>query len=160
MARRAVARSVRGAKVNEAKIGTAALVLGTLLVVAALPLCIVIAAGMAPSFVAAVTDRHPKRYLLRTLGVLNLAGMVLPLGVFFQSGFTIIGAAMVLVDPYKWLWMYGAAAVGWLIFLAMPPFARVIVDARAEKMEQDLKARSEALIEEWGEDVTGRKRSN
>lgn len=157
MARRAAAR--RPAKVKEFKFGTSALVLGAILVVAALPLCLVVTAGMAPTIVAAITDRNPKRYLLRTLAFLNLSGMVLPLAAFLHSGFTIVGAATVLLDPYKWLWMYGTAALGWLIYLGAPPIARLVVDARAAQSEVALKARAQAIIDDWGEEVTGRKRT-
>lgn len=157
MARPVVKR--RRGKTKEVKIGTTALVLGAILIVAALPLCLVLGAGLAPTIVAAITDRNPKRYLLRTLGFLNAAGMVLPLAALWHTGFTVFAAAAVLVDPYKWLWMYGTAALGWLIYLSTPPIARLVVDARAAQSEKALEARAKALVDDWGEEVTGRKRA-
>jgi hypothetical protein len=53
--------------------------------------------------------------------------------------------------------MYGTSGLGWLIYLFMPSIAKVMVDAKAVKTELDLQERTKALVEEWGEEVTGRK---
>jgi hypothetical protein len=153
--RAAPARAVR--RGSRAKNGTLFFIIGTALFVAALPLCLLFAVGMAPAIVAGIVDRHPKRYLLRTVGVLNLSGMVLPVAALIHAGINVAGAATVLFDPYKWLWMYGAASLGWLCYLGTPPIARYVVEERAKKLEQDLGKRAQTLVEEWGEEVTGRK---
>src|ERR1019366_1145989 len=96
--KRKVSRSSKG--------GTTVAIIGLMiLVVVALPLCLVVVAGVLPTIVAIMTDRHPKRYLLRSLAALNLAGMVLPVAALLHAGLTVYGAATVLFDPYKWLWM-------------------------------------------------------
>ena|SRR5215469_10876313 len=142
---------------RKAKGGNTLAILGAMaLVVVALPLCLVFAAGMAPTIVCAITDRNPRRHLLRTVGLLNLAGMVLPTAALFHAGLTVYGAAAVLFDPFKWLWMYGTSALGWLVYLSMPPIARVMVEAKAVRTEEELQARAKVLVEEWGEEVTGR----
>lgn len=128
-----------------------------LLVVVALPLCLVLFAGLAPTITAAITDRHPRRYLLRAIGVLNLAGMIMPIVALLRAGITVIGAATILFDPYQWLWMYGTAALGWLCYLGAPPIARVAVEARAERLDRELQKRADSLVEEWGEEVSGRR---
>jgi hypothetical protein len=144
-------------KPSRTKSGFFAFVIGTLLFVAALPLCLVCAVGLAPAIVAGVIDRNPKRYLLRTLAILNLSGMVVPVATLLRSGLNVLGAAVVLFDPYQWLWMYGAAALGWVCYLGTPPIARIVVEGRAVKLEKDLQARAKVLVEEWGDGVTGRK---
>lgn len=136
---------------------TIALVFAALLVAVAAPLCLVFGSGMAPAIVAAIVDRHPQRYLTRTISVLNLAGMVLPVITLLQWGLNLKGAEVVLFDPYMWLWMYGAAAIGWLCYLGMPSVARSVVEGRDAHMERDLKHRAKDLVDEWGEGVTGRK---
>ena len=157
MARPAVTRKKRKAN-RSAKGGTTLAIIGLMvLVVVALPLCLVVFAGMLPTIVAAMTDRHPKRYLLRSLAGLNLAGMILPVSALLHDGLTVYGAAAVLFDPYKWLWMYGTAALGWLCYLAAPSIAKVVVEAQAAQTQRDLQQRAQALIEEWGDEVTGRK---
>ncbi len=136
---------------------TIVLVFAALLVAVAAPLCLVFTAGMAPAIVAAIVDRHKQRYLTRTIAVLNLAGMVLPVITLLQWGLNLRGAEIVLFDPYMWLWMYGAAGIGWLCYLGMPPIARSVVEGRDVRLEHDLKHRAKDLIDEWGEGVTGRK---
>ena len=160
MARRAVARRPTKTKTKEFKLGTGVLILAAILVVVALPLCLVLFVGLAPTLVCAMTDRHPKRYLLRTLAFLNLAGMVVPLAALWHAGFTVLGAATVLFDPYKWLWMYGTSALAWLLYLGAPPIARLVIDARAAQSAVAYEARAKALIDDWGEEVTGRKRAS
>ena len=147
----------RGVRRRNAKGGTMAIVAAMVLVVVALPLCLVVVAGMAPTIVAGITDRNPRRHLLRTVGVLNLSGMVIPMAALLHAGLTVYGAAAVLFDPYKWLWMYGTSALGWLVYLGMPSIARVMVEAQAVRTEHELQQRAKALVEEWGEEVTGRK---
>jgi hypothetical protein len=138
--------------------GTLALFICVLLVVAVLPLCLVVMTGMAPTIAAAVFDRHPRRYLLRAVAVLNLAGMVQPIATLLHLGVTVYGAAQVLFDPYQWLWMYGASALGWLCYLGMPPVMSYVIEGRAARTERELQDRTKALIEEWGEEVDPRKR--
>jgi hypothetical protein len=38
----------------------------------------------------------------------------------------------------------------------MPSIARVFVDIRADQLQRDLKARAARLVQEWGEEVTGK----
>jgi len=137
--------------------GSFALAVCVLLVVAVLPLCLVIIAGMAPTIAAAVADRHPRRHLLRSVAVLNVAGMVQPVATLLHAGLTVYGAAVVLFDPYQWLWMYGASALGWLCYLGMPPVMRFVIEGRATRTERGLQERAKALVEEWGEEVDVRK---
>lgn len=157
MARRVATRKKKRRVSGSAKSGTVAVLGLMVLVLVALPLCLVFLAGMLPTFVAAMTDRHPKRYLLRSLAGLNLAGMVLPVATLLHAGMTVQGAATVLFDPYKWLWMYGTAALGWVCYLVAPSIAKVVVEAQAVGTQRDLQQRAQLLIEEWGEEVTGRK---
>ena len=163
MAQRAVSRRTRRVVTRKPKTGqrkgltTLALMGAAVLIVVALPVCLVFTAGMAPAIVAAIVDRHAQRYLTRTIAVLNLSGMVLPVITLMHWDWGLQGAVAVLFDPFMWLWMYGAAALGWLCYLGMPPIARLLIEGRAVQLEHDLRRRGEALVEEWGETVTGRK---
>jgi hypothetical protein len=157
MARPVVTRKKKRKVSRSTKGGTTIAVIGLMvLVVVALPLCLVVVAGMLPTIVAAITDRHPKRYLLRSLAALNLAGMIIPVAALLHAGMTVAGAATVLFDPFKWLWMYGGAALGWLCYLGAPAIAKVVVETQAAQAQRDLQHRAKALAEEWGEEVTGR----
>jgi hypothetical protein len=137
--------------------GSLAIAMCILLVVTVLPLCLVALAGLAPTIAAAIADRHPRRFLLRSVATCNVAGMVQPVGVLLHKGLTVYGAATVLFDPYQWLWMYGSSALGWIAYLGMPPLMRYIIEGRAVRTEKELQERAQKLIEEWGEEVDPRK---
>jgi hypothetical protein len=138
---------------------TVAIALVTLLAVTALPLCILLLSGLVPTMVATVLDRYRARYLTRTVGFMNLAGLT-PLVVhLWTSGLTMDAVAAILSRPINWLTMYGAAGIGWVLFLGMPSLARVFVDIRADQLQRDLKTRADQLVQEWGEEVTGKPKS-
>lgn len=135
---------------------TIAITLVTLLAVTALPLCILLLTGLIPTMVASAVDRYRAKYLTRTVGAMNLAGIV-PLAIrLWSDGLTMRGTVDILLHPINWLTMYGAAAIGWGIFLGMPSVARAFVDVRADHLQHQLKARARTLVAEWGEEVTGR----
>ena len=48
------------------------------------------------------------------------------------------------------------AGIGWVLFLGMPSLARIFVDIRADQLQRDLHARAKHLVQEWGEEVTGK----
>jgi len=122
----------------------------------ALPLFLVTAGGLIPTIVALVVDRQRAKYLTRTVGAMNLAGLAPMVVRLWSNGDSLTAAITIMTRPMNWLVMYGAAGVGWCIFLAMPAVARVIVDLQAEQVQASLRERAERLVEEWGEEVKGR----
>jgi hypothetical protein len=134
---------------------TLAIALGSAMAVTALPLCLLLVAGLLPTFVAALVDRHRARYLARAVAATNLAGVVLPALELLRVGISLAGVAHVLGDPVMWLVMYGAAGVGWVLKLGMPPLCRVVIDIRADQLQQRLEQRAAELVKEWGEEVAG-----
>jgi hypothetical protein len=132
---------------------TAAILLAAVIIVTALPLCVLFAAGMPPTAAAALVDRHGRRDLTAAVALLNLAGMVVPVLTLVRDGLSMAAALQVLSDPRAWLIMYSAAGVGWVLHAAMPVLARVIIDRRAAREERRLARRAEQLVEEWGTDI-------
>ena len=135
---------------------TVAIVLVTFLAVTALPLCILLLTGLVPTMVATLLDRYRAKYLTRTVGFMNLAGLTPLVVQLWSDGLSMVSVAHILSRPVNWLTMYGAAGIGWVLFLGMPSVARIFVDIRADQLQQDLKARAARLVEEWGEEVTGK----
>jgi|SRR5579859_304959 hypothetical protein len=138
---------------------TVAIALVTVLAVTALPLCILLLSGLVPTMVATVVDRYRAKYLTRAVGFMNLAGLTPFVVQLWSTGLTMDGVASILSKPINWLTMYGAAGIGWVLFLGMPSLARVFVDIRADQLQRELKIRAKQLAEEWGEEVTGKPRS-
>jgi hypothetical protein len=138
---------------------TIAIVLVTLLAVTALPLCILLLTGLVPTMVATLVDRYRAKYLTRTVGFMNLAGLTPLVVQLWSDGLSMVSVATILSRPANWLTMYGAAGIGWVLFLGMPSLARIFVDIRADQLQRDLKARAAHLVKEWGEEVTGKSKS-
>lgn len=135
---------------------TVAIALVTVLAVTALPLCILLLSGLVPTMAATVVDRYRARYLTRAVGFMNLAGLTPLIVQLWSNGLTMETVADILSRPVNWLTMYGAAGIGWVLFLGMPSLARVYVDIRADQLQRDLRARADHLVEVWGEEVSGK----
>ena len=155
MAAKAATRKKASGKAKGGLWGAAVLGLIAALVTA-LPFCVLLAAGMVPSAVAAFVDRNPRRYLTGTVAILNLAGMVVPVLALLRAGISVDGALQVLSDGRNWIIMYGAAGLGWMLDTAMPSVGRVIVDHRAEREERRLTRRAEQLVADWGNEIANR----
>jgi hypothetical protein len=122
---------------------------GRPLAITALPTFIVVYGGMLPTVVVFLVDARPGRYLFRTVGVSNAAG-VIP----FLSGSLNYGSnAGVIVSPVgsfdTWLTIYGAAGAGWFMVLGVPMLWQIFFEmVLIMKMRRYQTAR-EALIKEW-----------
>jgi hypothetical protein len=137
---------------------TATVIIITALAMVALPLCILVVAGCLPTIVAVLVDRHRRRYLARTVGAMNLAG-VLPGAIkMWMVGITFHSLMQVINSPVSWLVMYGGAAAGWALYFIVPPIVTMVLEVNSDDTKRRLEARAKALIEEWGDEVTGRKR--
>jgi hypothetical protein len=128
------------------------------LALTALPLCVLVLGGTLPTAVALVVDRHRRRYLARTVGAMNLAGVIPGALRMWEAGITFASLREVIDNPYNWLIMYGAAAVGWVLYFCVPPVVAMVIEVKSDETRRRLEARAKALIEEWGDEVTGRKR--
>ena len=127
--------------------------LAPVFVVTAFPTVILLTVGMVPTLVAYIVDRHPLKYTSRTVGYLNFCGC-LPYALRLWTGDHSVDAVIaILVDPFAWFAMYGAAAVGWLIYFATPPVVAAWMAVNHEIRQQALKARQAELINEWGNTV-------
>jgi hypothetical protein len=127
------------------------------LALAALPLCILVLAGTLPTAVAVIVDRHRGRYLARTVGAMNFAGVVPGALRLWEAGITFQSLEQVIGSPYSWLVMYGAAAIGWVLYFCVPPVVAMVLEVKVDETKRRLEARAKALIDEWGEEVTGQK---
>ena len=121
------------------------------LLIAALPTTILLAVGMTPTFVALVVDVTPGKYLTRCVAGLNAAGVVPFIGDLW-SGMNNISAALGIIgDPFAWLAMYGAAAIGWLLFLGVPGAVTILRSFNAKRRINSLRETQRELLREWGD---------
>lgn len=121
----------------------------------ALPTTILFIVGMIPTMVALVADRDPEKYAPMIVGSLNFCG-VMPFAIsLWRNAHTIGHALRLLSDPYTWLVMYSAAALGWVLFYGVPPTVTAIIVFRNEAEIKRMKDRQTELVEEWGPEVAG-----
>jgi len=128
------------------------------LALTALPLCLLLLAGLLPTVVAVVIDTHRRRYLARTVGAMNLAGVTPASLHMWEAGISFGSLQQIVDSPYTWLVMYGSAGLGWMLYFCVPPIVAMVIDVKVDETKRRLEARTKVLIEEWGEEVTGSSR--
>ena len=126
---------------------------GIALLVYAPSAVIVYAVGMAPTAVAIFIDRDPQRNASISVASLNFAG-VSPYLAEFVFGNATFGRALELVsDVFALAIIYGSAAAGWVLILALPPLVVVVLGVVSDSQLQTLRKEQQKLIDEWGEGV-------
>ncbi|MFY8092700.1 MAG: hypothetical protein ACOVN0_04380 [Niveispirillum sp.] len=139
--------------------GGSALLLLVLLAPAGLmmmPTSVLILAGLAPTFVAYLIDRDPEKSAALTVGAMNLCGVAPYIVRLWQRGHEMSVTLRMLADPGTWLVMFGAAAMGWLLYFFIPQIVAAVMSLRSQSKIKELEERRGMLIADWGTDVMGR----
>ena len=123
--------------------------LGLLLL--ALPTTMVLAIGMAPTMTAFIGDRTPGRFLTKCVAGMNFAGVIPSLYHLWSTGHDLSTAMKVITDVYAWLLMYGAAAMGWALFMGLPGAVAMFRALNAKRRIYVLTEKQKDLINEWGD---------
>lgn len=116
----------------------------------AVPTMLVLAVGLLPTLVALLVDLHPRKFAAWSVGFFNSAGLMPYLGDLWIKNNTIVGAVGVLTDVMAWLVIYGAAAVGWMVYKGMPVVGALLLEIKIKGQIRRLKAERQTLIHEWG----------
>ena len=125
-----------------------------------LPTVMVLTVGMIPTFIAYATDRRKEKYKTVSVGSLNFVG-VLPLLVTLWTKDHSFGMGFsVLSDPFNWLMVLGSSSAGWTIYFIAPSIVSIFLQARIELSVERLKKRQIRLVEEWGDGVSGDRKTN
>lgn len=118
-----------------------------------LPSLIVLSVCLLPTLGAYVADRYRDKSLAITVGLLNLCGALPALWELWSQGQTTLAARAVLGDVFLWLLAYGAAGVGWLLFMMMPPLVTTYLGISGSTRAKEMRERQEELVEIWGPEV-------
>ena len=119
------------------------------------PTVLLLAIGMAPSLVAFIIDKRPRKMTARAVAYLNFAG-ALPYTLKLWMGQNTISGVMELIqEPFALMIMYSAAAAGWALNFIMPPIMSAYLAVQHETKIRSLASRQEKLIKEWGSKVKG-----
>ncbi|SMF60283.1 hypothetical protein SAMN06265365_12190 [Tistlia consotensis] len=144
-----------GGGVNWTKLAVGLLVALPAMVVL-LPTTMLVFVLSLPTVVAFLVDRTRERYLVATVGLLNLCGVLPALVALWDRGQSIDNAFRLLTDMVYWIAAFGAAGVGWAIFTSLPPLVSSYYTLVTQHRVNHLRKRQKQLIEAWGEEVSGR----
>lgn len=124
--------------------------------VIALPTTIVVMVGLVPTFAARFTDTTRGFYTTRCVGALNFAGIAPFLRILWTGAHDIAQAKQIVSSPFTWLVAYGAAGLGWLLFLSLPNAVVMFKTMEYDLLLRRLRQRQQELVEEWGPTIVAR----
>lgn len=116
----------------------------------ALPTVPILLLGMIPTGVAMVVDRTPGKTAAVCVAGLNFAGVAPFIAALWKGPNTLGHSIAIMTDIYSWLGMYGAAAAGWLLFLALPPVVASFLKIHVAQRVSTLRNTQAKLKAEWG----------
>ena len=122
-------------------------------VISALPTAMVLAVGLVPTIVALIVDITPGRYLTRCVVGLNIAGISPFMHKLWTGGNDMMTAVGIVTDSVAWLVIYGAAAMGWLLFMGFPGTVAVFQTLNAKRRIYMMQEKQKSLLEEWGDSI-------
>jgi len=135
-----------------------AAVLGLLF--AALPTAILLSVGMMPTLVALIVDVTRDRYLAKCVAGMNFAGVLPFLHRLVTTGHDVQTSMGIVSDPFAWLVMYSAAAMGWLLFMGLPGVVSMFKVLTAKRRVYVLQERQRTLLNEWGDGILPNRDAN
>ncbi len=131
---------------------TGLLILGPLAAVA-LPTAVLFAVGLVPTLVALIVDKNREKYAAISVGSLNFCGVMPAAFELWTGGHSMELTIGLLSQPMHWLGMFGAAALGWAIHLAVPPLVAASIAVKTRTAIAEHKKAQDKLRDEWGDDV-------
>ena len=111
--------------------------------------------AMAPTFVAAISDRSKEKLRSFSIAFLNFAGAFPFLLDLVTTNHTIDFALKTVSQPATIVIIYASAGIGYLINWAVVGIVANIMVQKAEKRVNAIEDRKAALKEQWGPEVTG-----
>ncbi len=120
-----------------------------------LPSFIVLTVNMVPTIVAYVIDKSREKYLAITVGMLNICGTLPALVGLWQQGQSYDAALDIAGNPFHWLMAYGAAGIGWLVYLGLPPILGHYYAITSQARLLDHQRKQKVLVAAWGDEVRG-----
>jgi hypothetical protein len=111
---------------------------------------ILVLIGMVPTIVAYAIDKTPGKYAMFCVGGINFTGVFPALTDLWSGNPSISASLKIAGDPFSLILMYGAAGLGWAIYMFIPPIISAGLAVAAQHRIQQLRSDQRALIQEWG----------
>jgi hypothetical protein len=129
------------------------LVTAMALVPFSLPTLMVMVCAMLPTLGAALAERGGSRYAWVCVGGMNFSGLAPWLFDLWFGHHTIDYAIHQITGVSMLLISYGAAGVGWMIYLAVPPVVATFTTMTSQRRSVVLIADQKKLLEIWGDGI-------
>ncbi len=110
--------------------------------------------GLLPSIVAGIIDRSEGKYATYCVVGMNFSGIFPFLTDIWFGDHSIDAAVEIMTNPFDLMIIYGAAAFGWMLYMAVPPVITTFLSVMAQRRVTVLRENQSKIIEEWGEAVT------
>ena len=130
------------------------LIIGSLLLMIALPTVLLLGFGMLPTIVAYLIDRNEEKFATFCVGGLNFCGVFPYLLNLWGGEHTNEASIGILTDVFAIAVMYGGAGIGWLLYLTLPPVVSSFIQVMNKRRLEQLRQTQREIVEEWGEEVT------
>ena len=114
---------------------------------------ILLIVGLSPSVAAFLIDRSPRKYATFCVGGMNIAGVFPAFLNLLNGDNSIAGVKNILTNPFEMTIMFAAAALGWLIYFAIPPVIKSLLTVIAQHRIGILRGEQRKLIKDWGEGI-------
>lgn len=121
-----------------------------------LPTLLMLFVGMLPTVAAAFAERGTARQAWVSVGGMNFAGLSNWLISLWFGHHTLTYAVAQLRTVTPLLVAYAASALGWALYLAMPPLVNAVTSVTSKRRVVTLAAQQRKLIEQWGDGVITR----
>ncbi len=130
-----------------------ALIIFVMLLLVALPTVLFLSFSMLPALVALIVDRTDEKSATFCVGGLNFCGVFPYLLSLWLQDNNLDQSLQLLTDVFVLAVIYGAAGMGWMLYLSLPPVIASFIQVMSQRRLQQLRATQKTIIEEWGEEV-------
>lgn len=119
-----------------------------------LPTVVLLFFTMLPTIGAWAGEKGHNRYAWLCVGGLNFAGVIYYLFALWFGVHTLDESFNMLSEASVLLWAYGCSAMGWMLYLVLPPVVSSWLSFTTERRIAALKSAQKRLIDDWGDEVT------
>ncbi len=130
-----------------------ALIIFVMLLLVALPTIMFLMFSMLPAVVALIIDRTEEKSATFCVGGLNFCGAFPYLLDLWLQDNSLSQATGLLTDVFVLAVIYGAAGMGWMLYLSLPPVIASFIQVMSQRRLQQLRTTQKGIIDEWGEEV-------
>ena len=109
--------------------------------------------GLLPTMVAFVVDKSSGKYATLCVGTMNITGIFPSIFALWTGQNNFSQAIQIITDIFDLVIMYGAAGLGWILYIIIPSAVGALLNIIAERRINRLRNQQKELINEWGKDV-------